>query len=195
MHGCAQAHACALRGEQAHTSKHTHAQTPQANTHTYQAHTRVYVRAQGTSEAAVSDAVESEWAREVLESGTSSAATMRQIITAAPPSPVFAHYYSSYLRRCGAAQDCTACRAVGLWANLEWHALDQMSIERWLRDAGARERASERACLGGGLCARRVWQLCPGRWCCPLQRTRVHELGGRGCKQHLALGASSSMRA
>ena len=53
---------------------------------------------QGTSEAAVCDAVEAEWARETLESN-SSAATLRQIITAAPPSPQYAHYYSSYLRR------------------------------------------------------------------------------------------------
>mmetsp|Transcript_27998 Transcript_27998/g.71977 ORF Transcript_27998/g.71977 Transcript_27998/m.71977 type:complete len:952 (-) Transcript_27998:1034-3889(-) len=53
---------------------------------------------ESSSEAAVKDAVEAEWAKEILESN-SSAVTLRQIITAAPPSPEYAHYYSSYLRR------------------------------------------------------------------------------------------------
>eukprot|EP00983_Pelagomonas_calceolata_P036508 1133966-Pelagomonas_calceolata.AAC.3 len=75
-----------------HQLKHTRPQTPTPTltpTHTHQS----------SSEAAVKDAVEAEWAKEILESN-SSAVTLRQIITAAPPSPEYAHYYSSYLRRC-----------------------------------------------------------------------------------------------
>lgn len=72
---------------------------------------------QGTSEAAVCDAVEAEWAQDTLGSH-SSAATLRQIITAAPPSPQYVHYYTVYLRRWVERCGCSRCAACSLFTQL-----------------------------------------------------------------------------